>query len=203
MAAKISSSLNETKNIKNLNFIVDFIFEMGTLRNMRRMHTQVIPNSNDTIASHSFRTAIISYLLADLEGVDKEKVLKMALFHDIPEARTGDSNFIHKFYIKNEEEKAHNDQIANIPAENELKTLFDEWKTRKTKESIVVKDADVLDQLFLEKEILGDKPKDFAKWHEFSVRLLKTKSAKQLAKSLKNRNPMQWFYNFDADLRKE
>ncbi len=82
-------------NMKNLNFITDFIFEMGTLRNMRRMHTQVIPNSNDTIASHSFQTAIIGYLLADMEGADKNKALKMSLFHDMAEARTGDINFIH------------------------------------------------------------------------------------------------------------
>jgi len=186
----------------NLNHLTDFIFEMGTLRNMRRMHTQVIPNSNDTIASHSFRTVIIGYLLAEMEGVNKEKVLKMALFHDIPEARTGDPNFINKFYVKDQEEKAYCDQVTNLPAENELKTLFNEYNEKKTKEAIVAKDADTLDQLFLEKEVLNEKPEDFAKWHEFSVRKLKTKSAKQLAKSIKNRNPMQWFYNFDAKLKK-
>lgn len=194
--------MKKSGNIKNLNFITDFIFEMGTLRNMRRMHTQVIPGSNDTIASHSFRTAIIAYLLADLEGVNKEKVLKMALFHDIPETRTGDANFVNKFYVKDQEEKAHSDQIANIPAESELKALFNEYKERKTKEAIVAKDADTLDQLFLEKEVLNEKPEDFLKWHEFSVKKLKTKFAKQLAQTLKNRNPMQWFYNFDEDLKK-
>lgn len=56
---------------------------------------------------------------------------------------------------------------------------------------------------FFEKEVLNEKPEDFAKWREFSVKKLKTKSAKKLAKSIKNRNPMQWFYNFDEELKKE
>lgn len=80
---------------------------------------------------------------------------------------------------------------------------MEELKEEKTKEAIVVKDADTLNQLFLEKEVLNEKPEDFAKWHEFSVKKLKTKSAKLLAGSLKNRNPMQWFYNFDKNLKKE
>ncbi len=186
----------------NFNHLADFIFEMGTLRNMRRMHSQVIPNSNDTIASHSFRTAMIGYLLAELEGVNKEKVLKMALFHDMAETRTGDANFIHHFYIDQKESKAHHDQTENIPNGKDIKSLLKELDEQKTKEAIVAKDADTLDQAFLEKEVLNEKPEDFAKWHEFSVSKLKTKSAKKLAESLRNRNPMQWFFNFDEKLKK-
>lgn len=189
-------------NMKNLNFIADFIFEMGTLRNMRRMHTQVIPSSNDTIASHSFRTAIIGYLLADLEGVNKDKVLKLALFHDMAETRTGDANFIHHFYVEQKEKLVYQDQCKNINSGEGIKRLLDELNEGKTKEAIVAKDADTLDQLFLEKEVLNEKPEDFLKWHEFSVKKLKTKFAKQLAQTLKNRNPMQWFYNFDEYLKK-
>jgi putative hydrolase of HD superfamily len=194
--------MKKTGNIKNLNSLADFIFEIGTLRNMRRMHTQVIPNSNDTIASHSFRTAMIGYLLADLEGADKNKVPLMALFHDIAETRTGDANFIHHFYIEQKEKQAYHDQTNNINNGDEINNLLNEFKEGKTKESIVAKDTDTLDQLFLEKEVLNEKPEDFAKWHEFSVKKLKTKSAKLLARSLKKRNPMQWFYNFDEGLKK-
>lgn len=187
----------------NLNHLADFIFEMGTLRNMRRMHTQVIPDSNDTIASHSFRTAIIAYILAEMENADKNKTLKMALFHDIAEARTGDANFINKFYSEQKEKSAYHDQMKTINGGKEIKSLLDEFNRKDSKEAIVARDADTLEQLFLEKEILGEKPEDFQKWHEFSARKLKTKSAKKLAETLKNRNPMQWFYNFDIGLKKD
>ncbi len=186
----------------NFNNLADFIFELGTLRNIKRMHSQVLPNSNDTIASHSFRTAMIAYLLADMEGVKKEKVLEMALFHDMAETRTGDANFIHHFYVEQKEEQAYQDQTANVPNGKHIEALLKELGEYKTKEAIVAKDADTLDQLFLEREVLSKKPEDFIKWHKFSVRKLKTKSAKKLAETLKNRNPMQWFYNFDEDLKK-
>ncbi len=182
----------------NFNHLVDFIFEIGTLRNMRRMHTQVIPNSNDTIASHSFRTAVIAYLLAEFESADKDKVLKMALFHDIPEARTGDANFINKFYSEQKEKLAYQDQTKNIPNGEEIKSLLDEFSEEKTKEAIIVKDADIIDQVALQKEVLGERQEDFLLWHNHAVKGLKTKSAKLLAESIKNRNPMQWFYNFEV-----
>lgn len=187
----------------NFNHLADFIFEMGTLRNMRRMHTQVIPNSNDTIASHSFRTAMIGYSLAELENADKNKVLKMALFHDMPESRIGDRNFIHKFYTQAEEQKAYTDQTANVPNGMEIASLLQEFNSKTTKEAIVVHDADTLDQMFLEKEVLEEKPEDFAKWHEFSAKKLNTESAKRLAEAIIKRNPMQWFFNFDEGLKKE
>lgn len=194
--------MKKSGNIKNLNSIADFIFEMGTLRNMRRMHTQVIPNSNDTIASHSFRTAIIAFLLADMEGADKHKVLLTALFHDIPESRTGDANFVHQFYVRQEEKKAYTDQLADVPVGKEVARLLDEYNERETKETIVAKDADILDQLFLEKEVLNGQSKDFSRWHTFTMRKLKTISAKKLARSLRSRNPMQWIYNLSEGLKK-
>ncbi|MCK5413636.1 MAG: HD domain-containing protein [Candidatus Pacebacteria bacterium] len=72
-------------NKKNIDFnkITDFLFEIGTLRNMKRMYSQVVPQANDTISSHSFETTIIGLILAKMENLDENKVLKMCLFHDI------------------------------------------------------------------------------------------------------------------------
>ena len=52
-------------------------------------------NEADSVAAHSFATALLSYFLAkqlQKEGVkiDPEKVLKMGLFHDIGETIVGD-----------------------------------------------------------------------------------------------------------------
>jgi len=49
----------------------------------------------ETIAEHSFGVALVAMLLVDElrregETVDGERVLRMALVHDAPEARTGD-----------------------------------------------------------------------------------------------------------------
>lgn len=44
----------------------------------------------ESIAAHSFRLSVIAMILADELGLDKEKLIKMALLHDLGEVITGD-----------------------------------------------------------------------------------------------------------------
>jgi len=180
---------------QNYNKTADLLFEIGTLRNMKRMHCQTLPQANDTIASHSFETTIIGMILAKMENVDENKVLKMCLFHDIAEARTGDANFIHSHYVKADEEKAIRDQYSETPLEEEIIKILNEYNQRKSKESIVAKDADLINQTILQCNYLKDS-KDLARWNRHSMKLLKTKSAKKLAKVIINKSSFEWFYNF-------
>ena len=184
------------KQNTNYNKITDLLFEIGTLRNMKRMHCQTLPQVNDTIASHSFETAIIGIVLAKMENVDENKVLKMCLFHDIAEARTGDANFIHSHYVKADEEKANKDQYSGTPLEKEVLEILDEYNERKSKEAIIAKDADLINQIILQCNYLKDSKKDLDRWNRHSIKGLKTKSAKKLAETITARSPFEWFYNF-------
>ena len=47
--------------------------------------------SPESVADHTYRTALMAMVYSDLRGLDTRKVLKMALIHDLPEALTGDS----------------------------------------------------------------------------------------------------------------
>lgn len=179
----------------NYNKITNLLFEIGTLRNMKRMHCQTIPQANDTIASHSFEVAIIGMVLAKMENADENKVLKMCLFHDIAEARTGDANFIHSHYVKADEEKAIKDQYSDTPLEKEIIGILDEYSKRKSKEAIIAKDADLINQTVLQCDYLKNS-KDLARWNRHSIKGLKTSSAKKLAKTIIKKNPFEWFYSF-------
>ena len=179
----------------NYDKITDFLFEMGTLRNMKRMHCQIIPQSNDTIASHSFETAIIGMMLAKMEDLNESKVMKMCLFHDITETRTGDANFIHSHYVKKNDKQAINDQLSSLPIKNEIAKILDEFAKGKSQESIIVKDADLLSQLISQCTHLKES-KDLERWNRHTSKNLKSKSAKQLAKNISKRNSFEWFYNF-------
>jgi len=183
------------KQNANFNKIADLLFEIGTLRNMRRMHSQILPQANDTIASHSFETTIIGMLLAKMENADENKVLKMCLFHDIAEARTGDANFIHSHYAKSNEKKAITDQYSETPLEEEIIEILNEYNKEKSKESIIAKDADLLNQIISQCNYLKDS-KDLNRWNRHSIKELRTKSAKKLAKKITERNSFEWFYNF-------
>jgi putative hydrolase of HD superfamily len=177
------------------NKIADFLFEVGTLRNMKRMHSQTLPQANDTISSHSFEVAIIGMILAKMENVDENKVLKMCLFHDIAEARTGDANFIHSHYTKQDEKQVLKDQLLNTPLEKEIIEILNEYIERKSSESIVAKDADLINQTILQCNYLKES-KELDRWNRHSMKPLKTKSAKKIAEAITRRNPFEWFYNF-------
>ena len=78
----------------------------------------------------------------------------MCLFHDVAEARTGDANFINQQYVDLHEEEARKDQARGLPIGDEMLNLLKEYEQRETKEAIVAKDADLLDQMVLQHEHL-------------------------------------------------
>jgi len=162
---------------------------------MRRMHSQTVPQVCDTIASHSFETAIIGMVLAKLENINENKVLKMCLFHNVAETRTGDANFMHSHYVKKNERQVIKDQYSNTPFEKEIIEILNEYEKKESKESIIAKDANVLNQIISQCNYLKDS-KDLARWNRHSIKGLKTKSAKELAKTITTRSPFEWFYNF-------
>jgi putative hydrolase of HD superfamily len=191
------------KNNLKLKEIVNFLYEVGTSRNIIRGHHQYLRNANDSIAAHSFRTAIIGLILAELEKIEnKDKVLKMALFHDLAEVRTGDANFLNSFYRIEKEEKAIKDQWKNIKGGKEIISLLKEYNERKTKEAIVAKDADYLDQIFLQKEYLPENSYDLRKWHNHIEKQIKTKSALKIAKLAFKTRPIGWLYDFGDSVKK-
>lgn len=82
------------------NQIVSFIFEAGLLNRFKRSGFDFLGTGNQNISSHSFRTAVISYILAEKLNADSSKVVLLSLFHDIPETRTGDINHFQKKYVE-------------------------------------------------------------------------------------------------------
>ena len=178
----------------NINKIVNFFFEIASLRRLTRSHRQLIQEVTDNISDHSFRVVVIGMILANLEKCDENKVIKMCLFHDVAEARTGDANYINKQYVDLHEEKAAKDQMEGLPIRKEVLEILEEYRERKTKESIVAKDADILDQMILQQEYFYNDKKNREIWHHSSESQLKTKTAREIARKIKKSNPFEWDY---------
>lgn len=174
--------------------IVNFFFEIATLRRLTRSHRQLIAEVSDNISDHSFRVAVIGMILANLEEADENKVLKMCLFHDLAEARTGDANSINKFYLDLHEDRAVADQMEGLPIAEEMIKLIDEAEKQQSREAIVAKDADVLDQMILQQEYFFKDAVNGKIWQNHSEERLKTESAKKIAQKIKTSNPFEWLY---------
>jgi putative hydrolases of HD superfamily len=195
----------------NLEKLVSFFYEIGTLRKVARSHQQMLlfQDPTDNIASHSFRTAFIGYFLAKELKADADKVMKMCFLHDIEEARTGDQNWVHKKYIKSFEHEVREEQIESIDNVREIKELSREYNERKTIEAKIAKDADLLDQTFLLREYEWQGSKEAAKWLHHGEKnaseqekLMFTDLAKKVSEEAKKQNPSDWWDNFWTSKRR-
>ena len=130
--------------------IADFLFEVGTMRRLQRIHRQtlLVDDSSDTIASHSYRVALIGWHLAKLAEADPYKTTMMCLVHDLNEIRSNDHNWVHKRYVKVFDEEITKDQLGSLPF-GELFDITTEYEERESLESKLAKDADIIDQILL------------------------------------------------------
>lgn len=182
----------------NLKQLVGFFYEIGTLRKTARSHRQAFltDDLSDNIASHSYRVTVIGYFLARLSRADVNKVVQMCLFHDVSESRAGDQNWIHKRYVKVFEDEIARDQLGSLEFGAELLLLDNEYHSRQTLEAQVAKDADLLDQILLQKEYAWIGNQEAAAWlrDDNHIVLLKTPAAKKLARQIIKQKPSDWWY---------
>ena|SRR3989344_7190627 len=178
--------------------VAKFIFEVGTLKRIRRawLKAEGVPNP-ESVADHSHRNTIIGYILAKAEGADADKVVKMCMFHDIPEVRIGDLDKVAQRYINKDEAEmqAMNDQTANLPEsmKKDIRASFAEFSERKTKEAVIARDADLLELTFQAKEYADAGYTGCLYWIEKQIPFLKTESAKKIASELTKMNSTDWW----------
>lgn len=175
--------------------IADFLFEVGMLKRTPRTGFQFLGTGKETVAEHSFRCAVIGYVLAKMDNeVDIEKVLRLCLFHDLVEARTGDLNYVNKRYVTADEEAAVSDMTKYLPFGAEIRGLAEEFNARETRESRMAHDADQLEMILQLKE-LGDLGNAYSKdWITTAMKRLYTQQGKQLARSVLNRDFSSWWF---------
>lgn len=178
---------------------IHFLTEVFSLKYILRSSYQTLSRGlgQETIAEHSFMCAIIGYVLANLEHADVNKVVLMCLLHDIAETRTGDANFIHKHYQLLLEDKAISDMTLGLSRDmqKEIRNLYKELAEQKTKEALLVKEADILEQEFQEKHYYEIGNKQAKGWMDYSVKQFKNPTAIKIGRKLKNAKISGWWDN--------
>ena len=180
--------------------IANFLFETGMLKRTPRSGLQFLGSGDESVAEHSFRVIMIAYTLAKLDPqADENRALKMALFHDILEARTGDLNYVNKKYLKVDEQKAAEEVAKDLPFGEELKDLLREFRDKKTRESLIVNDSDQLELILMLKEY-GDLGNKYTKdWISFALQRLCTASAKKMAETIISTDSTEWWFKEKDD----
>ena len=178
------------KNIANL------LFEAGMLERTPRTGLQFFGSGRQSVAEHSFRVAFIGYVLGQLEEkTDTARIIKMCLLHDLPEARTGDLNYMNKKYVHADEDKAIREVAETVPFGNDIKDTLDEFRKVETRESMLANDADQIELILLLKEHkdLGNKYAD--EWISYAMKRLRTTVAKELAETILDTDSTHWWFS--------
>ena len=114
----------------------------------------------ESVADHSYSTAMMSMVLCDLEGLDTEKIIKMALLHDLAESVIGD---ITPDKIKdkrkiNIENKAMIQILENLPSNvsQQYIVLWNDFQKNSSKEANLLHEIDKLEMAFQAKFYLDE-----------------------------------------------
>ncbi len=176
--------------------LATFAYETGIHSKTPRSGFWLLGSGKQSVAEHLFHTAVIAYALAYTEPkANSDRVVLMALFHDIGEGRTGDHNYVHQRYGRLAEANAVEDISRSVPFGFEITRLFKEEQARETLEAKIVKDADILEwisALRVEEEKGNIKAKE---WIRIGLKRLKTPQGKKFGKSLLKVHPDSWWFD--------
>lgn len=175
-----------------------FLSEAGLLKQIKRSGWWVVGVKDpESVAEHSFRCAVLAFVLALAADADPYKVMTMALFNDIHETRIGDLHKMAQRYVKIEEaeEAAFYEQIDRLPPriKKELTRLRREYVRQETPESIIARDADILECILQAKEYDEQGYACAKKFMQKAPRFLKSVPAKRLFSTIKNTHLNTWW----------
>jgi putative hydrolase of HD superfamily len=180
--------------------IADFLFETGMLAKTPRSGYQFLGSGRESVAEHILRTVFVGYALCRLNpSLDELRVLKMCVLHDLPEARTGDMNYVNKKYVQVDEAKAVRELTESVFFGDDIKRAIDEFNAKETPESQAARDADQISLILQLKEYgdLGNKYSD--EWIKYALQRLTTAEGRKLAARITRTVSSHWGFKQKSD----
>jgi len=153
-AEKISRNPNILTKPIATNKLLNFFLEVGRSKRIIRTGWKLNKVKDpESVAEHSFQLSVMAMILADQLGVDREKLIKMAVIHDLGELITGDLVWskgkmldIEKRTQKEEQEMQGILKIfKTINKADEFSSIFQEMVERKSIEAKIFWQLDKLE----------------------------------------------------------
>ncbi|MBV4484586.1 HD domain-containing protein [Pseudomonas sp. SWRI153] len=149
---------------------LDFLREAEKLKDvLRSAHTS--SGRTESTAEHSWRLCLMAIVFGDyLTGLDRLKMLKMCVIHDLGEAISGDIPAVNKGSFPNKSEQERSDLLLLTKAldetlRTEILMLWDDYENASSAEAVAVKALDKLETMLQHNQ--GKNPPDFD--YEFNL----------------------------------
>ncbi len=185
---------------------LQFLFEIGSLRYLQRGWRQHFGMDVGNILEHTIRVVFLALMIARKEGVkDEEKIIKMALVHDLAETRCTDLSYVQKVYVDAKEDQAAQDLFKDTLLTDLEHRYLAEYEKRESIEAKIVKDADNLEVDIELRELAQRGSKLSEKWND-NRRMVRdtklyTETAKQLWDEIVLTDPDDWHLETNKWLR--
>jgi len=177
--------------------LVRYLYEIGHLKHSKRSGWWLAGVKDpESVAEHSFRTAIIGYVLALMEGANPAATAALCLFHDSLETRLGDIPSSSKRYISNIDARAViADQVHDFPASvrDSIVGLIEEYRGQQSQEARLAKDADRLECLLQAREYEEQGYRKAQEWTVNNAAKLQSDAARRLAEVCQESPPDRWW----------
>jgi putative hydrolase of HD superfamily len=176
-----------------------YFYELGLLKRIRRTGWWVAGvRDPESVAEHTFRAAVLGFVLANLEGADPYRTAVMCLIHDLPETRIGDLHRLNRQYLdpKDPESMAFTEQSQSLPPgiAEQFRDLFCDFEASVSREAVVARDADLLECLIQAREYQAQGCSSVADWINNAFSQLRTSSARRLAEVCMSVDPKDWWH---------
>jgi putative hydrolase of HD superfamily len=119
---------------RELEAILDFILQVNRLKNLPRLYWKLrgIKNS-ETVASHIFTVAVMAWVLGkEKKEFDQEKILKMALCHELAAVEIGDTTPYDRILAKKRDEtKKILEKMIRLSREEKKNIFIEDYRKEK------------------------------------------------------------------------
>ena len=182
---------------EDLTAVARFLFEAGTLKHTKRTGWWMAGVKDpESVADHSWRTALIATIIAKLEGADPARAAFLAVWHDTGETRTGDINHLGKKYTNGEADARDitADQVAGMPEilAGALCDLIAEYEGKGSPEAVCARDADKLECMIQGIEYRDQGYANAQRWIDNSRGRIVTESGQALADAVLGTGSLDW-----------
>ena len=143
--------------------LFDFFYIVSELKKVQRKgwHNKVGITHPESVADHSYGAAIMAMIFSDNGGnLDTERIIKMALLHDLAESITGDfiPGEIQKENKKIAENQAMDEILSKLPPTllHKYRSIWNEYVDCTSKESVLLHEIDRLEMAVQAAKYFGE-----------------------------------------------
>ncbi len=162
--------------------------ELGRLKRIPRTGWALrgVPGP-ESVADHSYRTTVLAMVLGDRLGLDTDRMMRMALLHELSECRTGDipSGAIPIEQKTAIEQRVARDLLAAAGDDGVYQELIEDFLEGRSREARLVRDLDRLEMLLQALEYQDAGFPVFEEFYTNTIESIREPEVRALAEALR------------------